>query len=497
LKYQNNNHDATATAGSALHQAGSTPQGLDGEREIISASTHSLKNIDESMPLKISRILHAGYVFECDDTLIAFDPIFENPFSRNCHAFPEVRFDHDQVRDLKPAAVFISHFHDDHCSLESLDFLDRATPLYIYCLFDELFAMVRELGFRNVHPLQVNVPVTVGPFEIIPREALDSDVDSMFQVKALGLNVLNVVDSWIDPEALAELAKDAPWDMVLWPFQTMREIEVLSPSRAAPPPSELPADWIEQLQILNPRYVVPSSCQFLQESWSWYNHAFFPITYRQFQQEVEAALPGTQVVRLNPSVSVLLDEKSLVPATPLGWVIPVGEQDVDYDYRADAKPPHTADIARHFAPLTAPQTGRVMDYCRSGLLEKYRDMELPEDSFFEKARVWRLSVYDHAGAVTHFSYRLEGDHIAAVADGEGPLAWTTEIPAAKIHAALELGESLTSMYMRINDTVFDADIEADIASADIVDDPLIRCLFNDGFGAYQAAQLRRLAGREP
>jgi hypothetical protein len=72
------------------------------------------------------------------------------------------------------------------------------------------------------------------------------------------------------------------------------------------------------------------------------------------------------------------------------------------------------------------------------------------------------------------------------------LSWTTEIPVSKLYAALELGESLTSMYMRINDAVFDADTEKEIESADIVDDPLIRCLFNDAFGAYQAAQLRRL-----
>ncbi|MDB5949477.1 MAG: hypothetical protein JWR65_1332 [Massilia sp.] len=447
------------------------------------------------MTLKISRILHAGYVFECDDTLIAFDPIFENPFSRNCHAFPAVSFDHDQIRKLKFAAVFISHFHDDHCSLESLDFLDRHTPIHIYCLFDQLFAMVRELGFVNVHPLQVDTPVTVGSFEVIPREALDSDVDSMFQIKAHGLNVLNVVDSWIDPGALTELARDAPWDMVLWPFQTMREIEVLSPSRAAPAPSRLPADWIEQLHILNPRYVVPSSCQFLQESWSWYNHAFFPITYRQFQQEVEAALPGTLVTRLNPSVSVLLDAQSLRPAAPLDWVVPSGEQDVDYDYRPDLTPPSTADIARHFPPLTAQQRERVMDYCGAKLLAKYTDMELPEDSYFETERVWRLSVYDHAGAATHFSFQVQGDRIERVTDDAGPLAWTTEIPASKIYAALELGESLTSMYMRINDAVFEPAIEAEIEAADIVDDPLIRCLFNDVFGAYQAAQLRRIAAR--
>jgi hypothetical protein len=51
------------------------------------------------------------------------------------------------------------------------------------------------------------------------------------------------------------------------------------------------------------------------------------------------------------------------------------------------------------------------------------------------------------------------------------------------------------MYMRINDTVFDADTERDLAQADVVDDPLIRCLFSDTFGAYQAAQLRRLLAR--
>ena len=448
------------------------------------------------MPLKISRILHAGYVFECDDTQIAFDPIFENPFSRNCHAFPAVSFDREQIRKEKFAAVFISHFHDDHCSLESLDLLDRSTPIHLYCLYEELFAMVRALGFVNVHRLQIDTPVTIGPFAVIPRRALDADVDSMFHIQAHGLNVLNVVDSWIDPEALDELARHAPWDMVLWPFQTMREIEVLSPSRAALAPAELPAEWIEQLRVLNPRYVVPSSCQFLQESWSWYNHAFFPITYRQFQQEVEAALPITRVARLNPSVSVLLDQQSnpqsLFTAAPLAWVTPVGDQDVDYDYFPDMTPPPTTDIARRFAPLTAPQHQRVIDYCRSGLLAKYREMELPEDSYFETTRVWRLSLHDHAGAVTHFTYRVQGDNIEPVADGAGPLAWTTDIALCKVYAALELGESLTSMYMRINDAVFEPAIEDDIATADIVDDPLIRCLFNDVFGAYQAAQLRRL-----
>ena len=447
------------------------------------------------MSLTISRILHAGYVFECGGARIAFDPLFENPFSRNCHAFPAVRFDTDQIRTLAFDAVFISHFHDDHCSLDSLDLLDRATTIHIYCLFDELFAMVRALGFTDVRPLQVNVPVLVGPIEVIPREALDADVDSMFQIRAAGLNVLNVVDSWIAPQALDLLATQGRWDMVLWPFQTMRELEVLSPSRAAPAPLHLPKDWIDQLRVLNPRYVVPSSCQFVQESWSWYNHAFFPITYRQFQHEIETALPDTRVIRLNPSVSVTLEAQTLHMAAPLAWVVTVGEQDVDYDYREGAAWPSTADIAAHFPPLTAAQAARVFAYCAHGLPDAYRAMELPPDSYFDKPRAWRLSVFDHAGLATHFHYRVEGDSIERLADCGEALSWTTEIAQAKLYAGLELGESLTSMYMRINEAQFDAATEADLADADIVDDPLIRCLFDDAFGAYQAAQLRRIQAR--
>jgi hypothetical protein len=443
--------------------------------------------------LTISRILHAGYLFECGGTRIAFDTIFENPFSRNCHAFPGVRFDEAQIRLQRFDAVFISHFHDDHCSLESLDLLDRATPLYIYCLFDELFDMVRRLGFTRVAPLRLNVPVTVGPFEVIPREAMDADVDSMFQVKAAGLNVLNVVDSWIDDATLAQLVSAGPWDMVLWPFQTMREIEVLAPSRSLAAPPSLPEEWIPQLQALDPRYVVPSSCQFLQEPWSWYNRAFFPISYALFAREVAAALPKAQVVRLDPSVSVLLDAASLRPAPPLSWVLPVGRQDVDYAYEGNAAAPHTSGIARHFAPLTEAQQVRIMDYCRVGLLEKYAEVAADAASdYFDRPRIWQLSVYDHAGDVTRFRYRLNPGEAATLDPSDAPLGWTTEIPAAKLYAALELGESLTSMYMRINDTVFDAATEAALAEADVVDDPLIRCLFGATFGAYQAAQLRRL-----
>jgi hypothetical protein len=444
--------------------------------------------------LTVSRILHAGYVFECDGVRIAFDTIFENPFSRNCHAFPDVRFDAAAIRRQRFDAVFISHFHDDHCSLDSLDLLDRATPLYLYCIFDALFDMLGQLGFTDVHRLRLDVPVQIGPFQVVPREAMDAEVDSMFQVRAAGLNVLNVVDSWIDDTTLACLVAQKPWDLVLWPFQTMREIEVLAPTRAAPAPAALPGEWLDQLRALAPRYVVPSSCQFVLEPWSWYNRAFFPISYAGFEGGLETALPQVRVVRLDPSMSVSLDADGLRPAAPLDWVIPVGEQDVDYVYEGNGNAPPTSAIARHFPALTAAQWARVLDFCRVGLAERYAGTEAAGD-FFERARVWQLSIYDHAGACTRWRYRLEDGAAIPTGIEDGPLGWTTDVPAAKLYAALELGESLTSMYVRINDAVFDAATERDLAQADVVDDPLIRALFSEGFGAYQQAQLRRLLAR--
>jgi hypothetical protein len=448
------------------------------------------------MSLKISRILHAGYVFECEGTRVAFDPIFENPFSRNCHAFPNVQFDHEQIRQLHFDAVFISHFHDDHCSLESLDFLDRKTPIYLYCVFEELFSLIRELGFSQVHSLKLDSPIHIGPIEVIPRRALDAEVDSLFHVKAAGLNVLNVVDSWMDDETLSELARVAPWDMVLWPFQTMLETDVLAPSRAPVAIRELPPEWIDQLKTLNPKYLVPSACQFNQEPWSWYNQRMFPITYQQFQKEIELALPETRVVKLNPSVSVILDKNSLQTTTSLPWVQPVGNQDLDFQYDSSRPPTPTSEIAQHFAALTSEQSDQVLEYCRSGLVEKYRSLDAPGEIYFDKPRLWRLSVYDHTGAVQTFFYKVKCGNIEHVAESNEAPSWTTEIPITKLYAALELGESLTSLYIRINEIVFHSAIEKEIKYADIVEDPLIRCLFNGSIGSYQRAQLKMILARK-
>lgn len=435
------------------------------------------------MPVTISRILHAGYEFKTAQARIFFDPIFENPFSRNCHAFPNIQFDVEQIKTLKPDAVFISHHHDDHCSFESLNLLNRDIPIYMYCVHDEMFSLIRELGFKNVYPLELNKSVKMADLEVIPRPALDRDVDCLFQIKSQGLNILNVVDSWIDDEMMDLLVKEKPWDLICWPFQTMREVEVLSPSRYKPEPQHLPEEWLMQLTRLSPKTVIPSSCQFQMESWSWYNEAFFPISYAQFSDEVTAILPATHIRRLNPGKAIFLTKEGVCDAEPLSWITPLGDQNVDYRFNLNLTPQKTEDIAKHFPALAKNEQKRIEDFCQNEILSKYKELGPSADPFFIKPRLWQLSLFNHRGEKKTYSYLLQEENIQVSAKTPQQADWSTEVSEQKLFAALELGESLTSMYIRMT---------CENKGVDILEDPLIRCLFSEGFASYQKAQLKKI-----
>ncbi|WP_413292390.1 MBL fold metallo-hydrolase [Bdellovibrio sp. HCB185ZH] len=434
------------------------------------------------MAVKVSRIFHAGYVFESEGVQIAFDPIFENPFSRNCYAYPALEFDSDRIRALNFSAVFISHHHDDHCSFDSLNLLNRTTPIYMFCVHPEMFDWIRQLGFKNVHALELDGTVEIGPFAVKSLPALDVDVDSIFQVNVQGLKILNVVDSWVDEETMNLLIKEKPWDLVMWPFQTMRELEVIEPLRAEASDRKIPQEWLEQLGKLAPANLIPSSCQFRMEEWSWYNQAFFPISYQLFSEQVGKTLLQTNIFRLNPGTSIKLGTSSIGAAESLPWIQTIGNQNVDYHYDPELVPPLISAIAKNFPQLSKDQMDRVRHYCQNELPKKYKEVGPSADVYFNKARFWQLSIFDFDGAETKFYFKLSDDEMESVSEIPQPVEWKTEVIATKLYSALTTGESLTSLYLRVEKSV----------DVDVVEDPLIRCLFNLEFGTYQKAQLDRI-----
>lgn len=419
------------------------------------------------MSIQVSRLLHAGYLLKSKEATLLFDPIFENPFSVNCYAYPSIEFDLTKVQNLKPDAVFISHYHDDHCSLKSLDLLPKSTPIYLFCIYEELFQWIRKLGFSNVYSLQLNSTIQIKDFSITVRPALDRDTDSVFHIESQGLNILNVVDSWIDDDTLKRIAK-TKWDLILWPFQTMREVEVLIPEEAEKPVRTLPPEWLDQLKTLNPRIVVPSSCQFIQEEWSWQREFYFPISYQQFANEMELLLPDTKVLRINPGESYLLSEQGIEPIARIDWIKPKGDQNVEYDINEKLKIPTTAEVASHFPALSESETTFVYNYCENELLKKYLQSTYA-------AAVWCLKIYNHQGFLKEFFYSKDNSR-------KDP-DWITEISIAKLYSALTSGESLSSLYLRI---------ALKPQSSDPMEDPLIEALYSGIFGSYQRSQLNQL-----
>lgn len=436
------------------------------------------------MALRVSRLLHAGYLLECNGTTIAFDPIFETPFSQNCYAFPEVHFDHAALAQLKWDAVLISHDHDDHFSLESLKWIDRDTPIYIFTFFKELLGLLTELGFKKVYQIELLRPLHIGPFEIMALEALESDVDSIYHIRAEGLNILNVVDSWIGPSTFEKLLNVKRWDLILWPFQTMRELEVIAPSLAeplSPATTQLPPEWCEQIQQLNPRVIVPSSCQFQFEEWSWHNQAFFPISYAQFEKQMVQTIPQAKTQRLDPGQSLKLTSDGYQMGPRLTWITAVDGPRRDYEFNPEIKPQPVSEIAQHFKTLSPSKKKELEKFFQMQLEAQFQKLACRQDSFFSTLRYWKLITYDSQGVATFYRYQILHNKIQKEVL-QGPHDWLTEISEAKLFSALKEGESLTSIYIRVTPQ----------QPADPLEDPLLRCLYEGKIGNYQKAQLRNL-----
>ncbi|MNL12807.1 hypothetical protein D3C87_1336860 [compost metagenome] len=182
----------------------------------------------------------------------------------------------------------------------------------------------------------------------------------------------------------------------------------------------------------------------------------------------------------------------MTPSLPLSWIKPIGEQSLDYEYLPELVPPRTSEVAKHFPALAAAQIQRVYEFCEKSILDKYSSLEVTEESYFDRPRNWKLSVFDHTGAAKHFTYSVKQGAMSLTSGASTSVEWSTEVPMYKLFAALDLGESLTSMYVRINDMKFSADIEIEMENVDIMEDPLVRCLFTGEFGTYQLEQLKRI-----
>ena len=452
------------------------------------------------MNIKVSRVLHAGYIFETPVGKVLMDPIFEDPFSYNCEPFPKIRFDLEQIKKQKWEAVLISHIHDDHFSLVSLDLIDRNTAIYLHCEDLEAVDFLNKMGFQNVHLIKPFQKLNLAGLEIQTWPALN-EVDIVIQLTYQNIQILNVVDSWLHPETLADLIK-IHWNLILWPFQLMREIEILTPHRFLGQTDEYPVEPQNQLSQFQTQAVVPSSCQFIFKEFgvekNWQNQFYFGFSYQKFSNLMQQLNPAAAIYRLDPGQSVLVNSQDIKKADSISWIRPMDNKTVDYEFNPDIIIPQMNGYIGH---LLSVEIDQIKNFCENGLIQYFDENGLELFHYFPKGFIWNLQVVGDWQQSYYFQFVADRKNqhgfqvqlVRPVTDSK--VQWLTEISAYKLHSALNRSESLSSLEIRINDRNWlwsEGDEFSDLNSPDVVEDPLLGILYSSGELSYQRAQLKFL-----
>jgi hypothetical protein len=167
----------------------------------------------------------------------------------------------------------------------------------------------------------------------------------------------------------------------------------------------------------------------------------------------------------------------------------------DYEFVSDLVPPTTQSVAEHLPVLNSEQLNIVKNSCAQELIERWLGLESVEDDYMQRPIGWKLRLFLGGKNSTplEFNYFIsEGRITCTESIAVDQITWLTEIPAVKLFNALFLGESLNSIYIRINDMQFSEELEPLVRAADPFADPLLRVLYSRSLIPYQWAQLKKL-----
>jgi hypothetical protein len=333
------------------------------------------------------------------------------------------------------------------------------------------------LGFERIEALELNESVVIGDIKITPLRALEDLIDCLFLIGQGGLKVLNVVDAGIDAAMRTRLKRIAPFDVVLWPFQILRERDILLADPAEKSFEARHAAQLQQLVDFKPRIVVPSSCQFIHEKGSWYNRIKFPISYSRFQRDVEKKSPRIRVEQILPGDTWTLTPRTFAKSGRLSWVRRLTEKAVDYKFEPSKTVPTTREIAMKRPVISAENTRRVLSFCRDELASLLKRDKLRNGKGAHS--FWQLSLFDHRGHEIKFVYRFQGGRARHVPIPAFEIDYRTEIPLERLAFVLDGGPAYMA-YARIFN-----------GPQDVFEDHLISAFSRDML-AYQNGQLRRL-----
>lgn len=268
---------------------------------------------------------HQGWLISSATTNVLIDPLLTDSFGHGGslgRLYPPRRVDLAGFPEID--AVVLTHEHDDHFDIPSINRLDRAIPIYLSARSSVAArGLLDELGFES-RSLEPDCEVEIGDlryrsFLCDHHEGLQGDEWDVFPMLVRDVAGHGSVLSSIDVSTLP-LGIEHPPRVLVHAHNTTRAefqrlgLRAVTGSDAA---SQL-ATALRRLAMFDGCYGPPAAALICGQGWSfaderaWINHEAFPVTAAQIGDALALASPDTQVFAPAPGFTLELFEGRVV-----------------------------------------------------------------------------------------------------------------------------------------------------------------------------------------
>ncbi|MET0648655.1 MAG: hypothetical protein ABW208_18750 [Pyrinomonadaceae bacterium] len=294
--------------------------------------------------MNVYKIGHASLIVEARGARCLMDPVFFEPFECGVNCFePPIRIDPNGVQGAYNLVV-ISHEHGDHFCIRSLNLLERRCPVVFPRGCGLIARALEAMGFQELWPVTPGQIMGFNDLELTftPSNVVFPEMGVLFS--HAGRHVWNCVDTEFDQRAFSLVRQRAGrLDLMFAQYQALIEEELGCDALGGSFPYKRYAMNLNAVTEANPRCVVPSSCGYRYCAQPWQNQRGFPISERQFLEDVRTLLPGTQALSL-PQGGVINAEDFVIRENALPWVERIDEAPAaSLDWRPDLGVPSLQD----------------------------------------------------------------------------------------------------------------------------------------------------------
>lgn len=142
---------------------------------------------------KITYITHSSVLIETEDAKVITDPWFRgSAYLNHWHVFPKP-VDTSYANDV--THIVISHGHEDHCHLPTLEQMNKNAIVYLpYTWLDGTKTTIRNLGFRHIHEMDSYRTVAIGKH--LKLTFIVNGLDSVLVIEHKGKVYINLNDAF-------------------------------------------------------------------------------------------------------------------------------------------------------------------------------------------------------------------------------------------------------------------------------------------------------------